>query len=207
MCRPACVGSRAGGTVAITDPPVPNGGSVELRVSDITSGAHPTLAYSENNTAPSLGVTEGRYAAALALLGNYMAGTFATRAGGQRPRLSSTVTVDPSASQVTSGRRLGSLQGASVGIGGGRATGPVSSLSQPTWRPAKSASRSARTLLSSTWRDTSRKPPSNSKPLTRIAHIQTFWSSSTMRAAKGLPIFGWHWRVSKRRMDGRYFLS
>jgi hypothetical protein len=63
--------------------PVPNGGSVELRVSDITSGARTTLAYSENNTAPSLGVTEGRYAAALARLGNYMAGTFATRASGQ----------------------------------------------------------------------------------------------------------------------------
>jgi len=79
--RVTCVSPLA--PAARTDPPVPNGGSVELRVSDITSGADTTLAYSENNTAPSLGATEGRYAAALALLGNYMAGTFATTAGGQ----------------------------------------------------------------------------------------------------------------------------
>jgi hypothetical protein len=67
--------SGAGGTVAITDPAVPNGGSVEPAVSDITLGAHTTLAYSENGNAPGLGATEGRNAAALALLGNYMAGS------------------------------------------------------------------------------------------------------------------------------------
>ena len=50
----------AGGAVAITDPTVPNGGSVEPGVSDIAFGAQTTLAYSENSTAPSLGVTEGR---------------------------------------------------------------------------------------------------------------------------------------------------
>jgi hypothetical protein len=74
--------SGAGGTVEITDPAVPNGGSVEPGVSDITFGARTTLAYSENSTAPSLGVTEGRYGAALALLGNYMAGSFVTAADG-----------------------------------------------------------------------------------------------------------------------------
>jgi hypothetical protein len=73
--------SGNGGTIAITDPVV-NGGSVERGVSDFTFGAHTTLAYSENSTTPSVGVTEGRYAAALALLGNYMAGSFATTAGG-----------------------------------------------------------------------------------------------------------------------------
>jgi hypothetical protein len=64
------------GTVAITDPSVPNGGSVEPGVVDIAAGAHTTLAYSENSNAPSFGATEGRFAAALALLGNYMAGSF-----------------------------------------------------------------------------------------------------------------------------------
>ena len=66
----------ADGTVAITDPAVPNGGSVEPAVSDITLGAHTTLAYSESSKAPSLGAAGGRYAATLALLGNYMAGSF-----------------------------------------------------------------------------------------------------------------------------------
>jgi hypothetical protein len=70
------------GTVAITDPAVPNGGSVEPAVSDITLGAHTTLAYSENSKAPSFGATEGRYAAAAVLLGNYMAGSFVTAADG-----------------------------------------------------------------------------------------------------------------------------
>jgi hypothetical protein len=53
-----------------------------LDLPDIGIGAHTTLAYSENNTAPGLGLTEGRYGAALALLANYMAGGFATTAGG-----------------------------------------------------------------------------------------------------------------------------
>jgi autotransporter passenger strand-loop-strand repeat protein len=70
------------GTVAITDPAVPNGGSVEPAVSDITLSAHTTLAYSENNKAPSLVATEGRYAAAVLLLGNYMAGSFVAAADG-----------------------------------------------------------------------------------------------------------------------------
>ena len=52
-------------------------------MSDITFGAHTTLAFSQQSNAPGLGATEGRYAAAIALLGNYMAGSFATTAGGQ----------------------------------------------------------------------------------------------------------------------------
>jgi hypothetical protein len=51
------------GGVKITDPPVGQQSSIAV-------GAHPTLAYFENSNAPSLGVTEGRYVAALALFGN-----------------------------------------------------------------------------------------------------------------------------------------
>ena len=51
-------------------------------MSDIAAGAHMTLAYSENSNAPSLGATEGRFAAALALLGNYMAGSFVAAGDG-----------------------------------------------------------------------------------------------------------------------------
>ena len=76
------VTSGIGGTVKITDPVVINGGSVEPGVSDIAFGAQTTLAYSENSTAPSLGVTEGRYGATLALLGNFMAGSFVAVADG-----------------------------------------------------------------------------------------------------------------------------
>ena len=109
--------SGNGGTVAITDPAVPNGGSVELGVSDVAIGAHTTLAYSENNTAPSLGMTEGRYAATLALLGNYMAGSFATTAGGMRhvdfehaPNRAP-IAVDASAAWVTHRRQQSRIDG------------------------------------------------------------------------------------------------
>ena len=74
--------SGAGGTVAITDPTVPNGGSVEPGAANVTFGAQTTLAYSEKSNAPGSWATEGRYGAALALLGNYMAASFATAAGG-----------------------------------------------------------------------------------------------------------------------------
>jgi hypothetical protein len=47
--------SGAGGSVAITDPTVPIGGSVEPGVAHIATGAHTTLAYSENSNAPSFG--------------------------------------------------------------------------------------------------------------------------------------------------------
>ncbi|PWT93576.1 MAG: hypothetical protein C5B56_00500, partial [Proteobacteria bacterium] len=84
------ISSGIDGTVKITDPGVVNGGSVQLGAAqafpqhgidlpDIAFGAHTTLAYSENpaNTGGTLTVTDGRHAAAVALLGNYMAGSFA----------------------------------------------------------------------------------------------------------------------------------
>jgi hypothetical protein len=83
--------SGVSGTVAIVDPTVVNGGSVELGpaqafprhgldLSDIAFGAQTTLAYSENSadTGGTLTLTDGRHAAAIALLGNYMAGSFVT---------------------------------------------------------------------------------------------------------------------------------
>ena len=86
------VTSGISSTVAITDPGVVNGGSVEIRpaqafpqhgidLPDIAFGAQTTLAYSGNSIAPddSLGVTDARHAATIALLGNYMAGSFATQ--------------------------------------------------------------------------------------------------------------------------------
>ena len=89
------VTAGTGGTVAITDPTVPNGGSVQpsagatfpragVDLADIAFGAQTTLAYSENgaNTGGALTVTDGRHAAAIALLGNYMAGAFLTTADG-----------------------------------------------------------------------------------------------------------------------------
>jgi hypothetical protein len=77
------------GTVAITDPAVPNGGSVQpsaassfprqgIDLPDIAFGAQTTLAYSQNATGAgrTLTVSDGRHTAAFALLGNYMAGSF-----------------------------------------------------------------------------------------------------------------------------------
>jgi trimeric autotransporter adhesin len=85
----------SGGTVAITDPTVVNGGSVEpgaatafpqpgIDLPDIAFGAQTTLAYAENSadTGGTLTVTDGRHAASIALLGNCMAGSFATAADG-----------------------------------------------------------------------------------------------------------------------------
>jgi hypothetical protein len=48
-------------------------------------GAQTTLAYSKNaaDTGGTLTATDGRHAAAIALLGNYMAGSFITTADGQ----------------------------------------------------------------------------------------------------------------------------
>jgi hypothetical protein len=78
------------GHVEIVDPAVPNGGSAQtfprqgLDLPDIAFGAQTTLAYSENgaDTAGTLTVTDGRHAAAIALLGSYMAGSFVTTADG-----------------------------------------------------------------------------------------------------------------------------
>ena len=67
--------SGAGGTVAITDPTVPNGGGVEpgpahnfpqggVDVPDIAFGAQTTLAYAESaaGTGGTLTVSDGRHA-------------------------------------------------------------------------------------------------------------------------------------------------
>jgi hypothetical protein len=87
--------SGISGTVEITDPTGPNGGSVEpgpaqsfprqgIDLPNIAFGAHTTLAYSQNaaGTGGTLTVSDGRHAASIALLGNYMAGSFATVADG-----------------------------------------------------------------------------------------------------------------------------
>ena len=85
-----------GGTVKITDPTVANGGSVNagqapifdahrgIDLPDIAFGAHTTLAYTENaaGTGGTLTVSDGRHTAAIALLGNYMAGSFVAVADG-----------------------------------------------------------------------------------------------------------------------------
>jgi fibronectin-binding autotransporter adhesin len=76
--------------VEIIDPTVPNGGSVQtfpqhgLDLPDIAFGAQTTRAYAENNagTGGTLTVSDGRHAASIALLGNYMAGSFVTAADG-----------------------------------------------------------------------------------------------------------------------------
>jgi hypothetical protein len=61
--------------------PFPGGG---IDLPNIAFGAHTTLAYSQNNagTGGTLTVSDGRHAAAIALLGNYMAGSFAVAADG-----------------------------------------------------------------------------------------------------------------------------
>jgi len=87
------IGSGIAGSVAITDPAVPNGGGVVsgpaatfprqgIDLPNLAFGAHPTLAYSQNaaDTGGTLTVTDGRHAASIALLGNYMAGSFVTAA-------------------------------------------------------------------------------------------------------------------------------
>jgi hypothetical protein len=73
-----------------------NGGSVEagqapifdahsgIDLPDIAFGAHTTLAYAESKTGAggTPTATDGRHATAIALLGNYMAGSFVTTADG-----------------------------------------------------------------------------------------------------------------------------
>ena len=81
--------------VEIVDPTVPDGGSVSLAqgqtlprpgidLPNIAFGAQTTLAYSENaaGTGGTLTVNDGRHATAIALLGNYMAGSLVVGAGG-----------------------------------------------------------------------------------------------------------------------------
>ena len=123
------VTSENSGNVKVTDPGIVSGGSFALGavqafprngvdVPDIAFGAQTTLAFSENTTAAgaSLGMTGGQYAATIALLGNYVAGSFATHS--RRPRRDvdfrhapdrAAATVDASASRVMGGFRLGAL--------------------------------------------------------------------------------------------------
>ena len=81
--------------MAITDPTVPNGGSADVAgarpfpqhgidLPNIAFGAQMTLAYAENatGTGGTLIVGDGRHTAAIALLGNYMVGSFAATADG-----------------------------------------------------------------------------------------------------------------------------
>jgi hypothetical protein len=87
--------SGSGGTIAITDPTVPNGGTVVasatrtfpeqgIDLPDIAFGAHTTLAYSQNaaGTGGTLTVSDGRHAASIALFGSYIAGSFVLGADG-----------------------------------------------------------------------------------------------------------------------------
>jgi hypothetical protein len=83
------------GKVQIVDPTVPNGGSVTpgpaqtfprngIDLPGIAFGAHTTLAYAQNagGSGGTLTVSDGRHAASIALLGNYIAGSFAVTADG-----------------------------------------------------------------------------------------------------------------------------
>ena len=87
--------SGISGSVKITDPAVVNGGTVEIGsaqtfprngidLPNIAFGAQTTLAYSQNaaGTGGTLTVSDGRHAAVIALLGNYIAGSFAAVADG-----------------------------------------------------------------------------------------------------------------------------
>jgi hypothetical protein len=87
--------SAAGGTVTITDPAVPNGGSIQssaastfpqhgVDLPNIAFGAQTTLAYSENatGTGGTLTVSDRGKAASIVLLGSYMAGSFVAAAEG-----------------------------------------------------------------------------------------------------------------------------
>jgi hypothetical protein len=82
----------SGGKVEITDPAVVNGGSAApgpaafprqgIDLPNIAFGARTTLAYAENAAATggTLTVSDGRHAASIASLGNYIAGSFAITA-------------------------------------------------------------------------------------------------------------------------------
>jgi hypothetical protein len=86
----------SGGTVEIVDPAVVNGGSVDTRavnaqalrngvdLPNIAFGPQTTLAYTANaaDAGGTLTVSDGRHAASVALLGNYMAGSFAAMGDG-----------------------------------------------------------------------------------------------------------------------------
>jgi hypothetical protein len=96
--------SGSGGTVEITDPAVPNGGSVQsgaaksfpqggIDLPNIAFGARTTLACAENaaGTGGTLTVSDRRHAASIALFGTYVAGSFALAADGHGGTLISEV--------------------------------------------------------------------------------------------------------------------
>ena len=85
----------AGGTVAITDPTVPNGGKSQFATSAAVPAARhrsaehrlwrtddARLCGQRAGAGGTLTVGDGRHAATIALLGNYMAGSFVTTADG-----------------------------------------------------------------------------------------------------------------------------
>ena len=100
------VTAGTGGTVAITDPTVPDGGSADpaadqafprrgIDLPDIAFGAHATLAYSGNGAGGILTVSDGRHAASVALLGNYMAASFVATPDGHGGTLVAQAQTEP----------------------------------------------------------------------------------------------------------------
>ena len=77
-------GADSQGHLVITDPVVVDGGSVGIDPAQIAFYAHATLAYTENrnNTGGTLTVIDGKNTANFALLGNYMAASFACAGNG-----------------------------------------------------------------------------------------------------------------------------
>jgi autotransporter passenger strand-loop-strand repeat protein len=69
-------------TVFAGPPIIPGGSSLVASNGDIVAGAASTLGYSANGTGGALAVSDGTRAATIALLGNYMAGSFVTAADG-----------------------------------------------------------------------------------------------------------------------------
>jgi hypothetical protein len=89
------IAADSNGNVEIVDPTVPNGGNITpaptpafpahgIDLPNIAFGAHTTLAYLQNagGAGGTLMVTDGRHAAAIALLGSYIAGSSVVVADG-----------------------------------------------------------------------------------------------------------------------------
>ncbi len=81
IADPAMVNDGGSSTTTDVAAAYPRGG---LDLPNIAFGARTALAYAENgaNTGGTLTVTDGRHAASIALLGNYMAASFVTAADG-----------------------------------------------------------------------------------------------------------------------------
>ena len=96
-----------------------------VQVPNIVFGAPTTLAYSENgaDTGGTLTLTDGRHAAAVALLGNYMAGSFVTTADGhggtlitEGSQMSNQQLLDAAARLIRQRPRPRSVQAAFTGL-------------------------------------------------------------------------------------------